>query len=382
VAAPAVGAVVAAIAPYIVSAIGKQLGKSTAAFNAQPYDVRKTQMRAVLRSKYMWINPGTAVLARQVARNDAAVTMLVDAVEDHGAKLVKTGTEKGVAMARRKNPTPRQSAGFSWDVNEMPLTLRNPTKTGGAWVAQPDGSWVKRVKGWTLTVQRARGGYEATAVHGGMSADVGVFDTASTAKAAATRATRHYSENYREPSYMRKPTRTRRNGEGDKYGPLVLANAKIYWQDDIPGLRSPWQSAIANIYKSKTREGSFVFPLEARVGGGDRVFPLSGREIEVYRESNEDDPVMQHDGKKWIVPPPKANPRTKRNSGKSYDTRVKPALRALERAVIVSDPLNRVKAAIDAAAQAGASKREIVHAVGGSDAWSGLLRALRSEGLT
>jgi hypothetical protein len=78
--------------------------------------------------------------------------------------------------------------------------------------------------------------------------------------------------------------------------------------------------------------------------------------------------------------------------GKHYDTVTVPALRALQRAAaerrqLADDgvawwaELEPVKAAVDAAAAAGATPSEIADAVGGRDAWNALVRALKAEGL-
>jgi hypothetical protein len=64
-----------------------------------------------------------------------------------------------------------------------------------------------------------------------------------------------------------------------------------------------------------------------------------------------------------------------------YESETKPALRALERAAHQPAPLAEIKAAVDAAAAAGATPHEIAEAVGGREAWNALVRSLRTAGL-
>lgn len=71
---------------------------------------------------------------------------------------------------------------------------------------------------------------------------------------------------------------------------------------------------------------------------------------------------------------------------KHYDTETKPALSALAREMTrppmgPTHDLPRIKAAVDAAAQAGATPHEIVEHVGGTKRWNQLVRALKKAGL-
>jgi len=109
----------------------------------------------------------------------------------------------------------------------------------------------------------------------------------------------------------------RRNGG---YGPVVVANALIYLTDDTPGstitIRGP-------VYKSKTARGEgYVVALPANRGGGDRVFPLAGRDVEVYAldangEQISDDPVIQYAGMRKIRGNGRKAPAKRRNGAKS-----------------------------------------------------------------
>jgi DNA-binding MarR family transcriptional regulator len=65
----------------------------------------------------------------------------------------------------------------------------------------------------------------------------------------------------------------------------------------------------------------------------------------------------------------------------AYDVKTKPALSALSKAVD-SGNLKAIKAAVDAAANAGATKNEIVNAVGGSKDWNQLVRKLKKGKMT
>jgi hypothetical protein len=68
--------------------------------------------------------------------------------------------------------------------------------------------------------------------------------------------------------------------------------------------------------------------------------------------------------------------------GKHYDTVTVPALNELRHATLHGpEPLPAIKAAVDAAAAAGATPTEIADAVGGRTAWNELVRALKGAGL-
>jgi hypothetical protein len=65
-----------------------------------------------------------------------------------------------------------------------------------------------------------------------------------------------------------------------------------------------------------------------------------------------------------------------------YDTVVKPALNALTREWHSEDSSwERVRAKIDKAAAAGASKIDLINAVGGTDCWNAIVKGLRARGL-
>lgn len=63
--------------------------------------------------------------------------------------------------------------------------------------------------------------------------------------------------------------------------------------------------------------------------------------------------------------------------GAVYDTRTKPALRSVERAA--GGDLDALRKAVDAANAAGATKNEIVEAVGGSKAWNALVKHVKKS---
>jgi hypothetical protein len=62
-----------------------------------------------------------------------------------------------------------------------------------------------------------------------------------------------------------------------------------------------------------------------------------------------------------------------------YDTVTKPALNALFRTD--KNDLSALKAAIDAAAESGATPREIAENVGGTREWNKIVRQLKKAGL-
>ena len=59
------------------------------------------------------------------------------------------------------------------------------------------------------------------------------------------------------------------------YGPLVYPLARTFLAD--PGF--PTEIVVGPVYRSRALPGGYVVPLRE---GGDRVFPLAGREVEVY----------------------------------------------------------------------------------------------------
>ena len=70
---------------------------------------------------------------------------------------------------------------------------------------------------------------------------------------------------------------------------------------------------------------------------------------------------------------------------KAYDVKTKPALNKVENAAMAlykgKGTLAALKAAVDAAAKAGATKNELVDAVGGKEAWNGFVREVKKGGL-
>ena len=101
----------------------------------------------------------------------------------------------------------------------------------------------------------------------------------------------------------------RRNAGGEsinKYGGVLYPEAHILVSDG--GGHYSWRGTV---YLSKTNAKGYVAPLPPRVGGGDRVWPLNGREVEVHVG---DDLVMQFDGMKQIAGPVRAN-GARRNAG-------------------------------------------------------------------
>ena len=82
------------------------------------------------------------------------------------------------------------------------------------------------------------------------------------------------------------------NGRGtpSRTGRMVARNVRAYLTD--PGMRT--NSVRGDLYQ--TAAG---WTLTDERHGGNKVFPLSGREVEVYRE-NEDEPFLQYDGMRKI----------------------------------------------------------------------------------
>jgi hypothetical protein len=105
-----------------------------------------------------------------------------------------------------------------------------------------------------------------------------------------------------------KPTSFREEVGYDSRGPRARANPAPYGGMVYPKVRVDFEdgghywSLRGPLYRSNTVTGSYV--IEDKRKGGDRVFPMSGRDVEVYLPG-EEDPVIQFKGMRKI----RGNPR-------------------------------------------------------------------------
>lgn len=76
------------------------------------------------------------------------------------------------------------------------------------------------------------------------------------------------------------------------YGSVVYPECRVDFKDG-----GCYFSLAGALYRSKTAPGGFVIP--DKRGGGDRVFPLAGRDVEVYLPG-EEDPIIQYKGLRCV----------------------------------------------------------------------------------
>lgn len=134
--------VVVAVLPFIVSAIGKVLGYSVSAFNALPRAERREKLRGLLSSK-AWLatlNPMTVAMARQAAKSPAAIEVVLDLLEDHGAQAVSAGT--AAATVAVKAASAKRAPAASAPV--VPKTNGRRARRNGWTIDRPFYPWAEK----------------------------------------------------------------------------------------------------------------------------------------------------------------------------------------------------------------------------------------------
>lgn len=83
----------------------------------------------------------------------------------------------------------------------------------------------------------------------------------------------------------------------DTYGGVVFADCRIDFEQS-----GTYWSLTGPLCRSQTQPGGFV--VADKRNGGDYVFPLAGRDVEVYLPG-EEDPIIQYKGTRCVRGEPK-----------------------------------------------------------------------------
>lgn len=110
-----VGEAVLALLPYVIEGVTTKVRGSLAKFNAQPRETRVAQVRAVLKSRALFVFPGMALAARATSASPQGVAQLVDLIDTNGDDALRAARAVGevtttsyrtAQMKARANPLP------------------------------------------------------------------------------------------------------------------------------------------------------------------------------------------------------------------------------------------------------------------------------------